>query len=182
MKSIVLALAFALTAPFLVHAQTASSGLVDDRPIDDRKSQLSLESYRTQISLSDDSMTPSPVDLFAQAVQSALGSQSKSVVLKSLGLRISIPPAVTSADVYRAMNLPDGPTNASGLVKAISSSLPKHPGTSALVVCEAEVVAGGNEYRALVRESYERDLTLEALSALVKQAATELVAEVKAAK
>jgi hypothetical protein len=182
MKSIVVALLFTLTAPCLVRAQTASGGLVDDRPVSERKSQFSLESYRTQISLSDDSMAPSPFDLFAQAVQSAMGSQGKPVVVKSLGLRISIPPTATSAEVYRAMNVPDGPPNASGLVKAISGSLPQHPGSSALVVCEAEVVAGGNEYRALVRESYERNLTPEVLSALLKQAATELVADLKAAK
>ena len=182
MKSTVLALLLALATHCIAQTQSASVGLVDERPLNERKSQFVLESYRTQISLSDDSMEPSPVRVIEQAVRSASGSPSEPIVLKSLGLRISIPPAATSAEVYRAMNVPDGPPNASELVQAISSSLPLHPGTSALVVCEVEVVVGSNEYRALVRESYERGLTTEVLVAQLKQATTELLADIKAGK
>ena len=182
MKAKVLALLLTIATQCLAQAQGTPVRLIDERPLDERKSQFLLESYRTQVSLADDSMEPSPVRIFEQALQATMDSPHEPMVLKSLGLRISIPPAATSAEVYRAMNVPDGPPNASNLVQAISSSLPLHPGTSALVVCEAEVVVGGNEYRALVRESYERGLTREALVAQLKQAATELLADAKAAK
>jgi hypothetical protein len=182
MKALALALLLTVATQCHAQAQGASVRLVDERPSDERKSQFLLESYRTQVSLADDSMEPSPVRVFEQALQATKDSPIKPMVLKSLGLRISIPPAATSAEVYRAMNVPDGPPNASDLVQAISTSLPLHPGTSALVVCEAEVLIGGSEYRALVRESYDRDLTREALLAQLKQAATELLADAKAAK
>ncbi len=182
MKSLVFALLLTMSAQCLAQAQRAPVGLVDERPIDERKSQFVLESYRTQITLADDSMEPSPIGVFEQAIRSAIGSQRTSMVIKSLSLRVSIPPAVTSAEVYQAMNLPDGPPNAPSLTKAISSSLSIHPGTAALVVCEAEVLVGDNEFRALVRESYDRNLTPQVLVALLQQAAAELVADVKTAK
>lgn len=182
MKAVALTLLLAIASQCFAQAQSTSARLIDERPSDERKSHFLLESYRTQVSLADDSMEPSPVRIFEQALQATTDSFQTPIVLKSLGLRISIPPAATSAEVYRAMNVPDGPPNASNLVQAISRSLPRHPGTSALVVCEAEVVVAGSEYRALVRESYERGLTREALVEQLKQAATELLGDVKAAK
>ncbi|WP_374674156.1 hypothetical protein [Ideonella sp.] len=182
MKAIVMAALLTVAVPVLAQAQGAPARLVDGRPGDERRSHWLLESYRTQVSLADDAMEPPPVRIFEHAIQAGGDGLHAPMVLKSLGLRISIPPAATSAQVYRALNVPDGPPNVSALVQAISASLPVHPGASALVVCEAEVVLDGKEYRALVRESYPRGLATEDLVAAVKQAAGELLAEARAAR
>lgn len=179
MRSVLIATLLALAGHCFAQTPVPPSGLTDERPVPERRSTVELESYRTQISLSDDSMAPSPVQVFSQAVLAAMDNQNSPPVLKSLGLRISIPPEATSREVYRALNLPGGPPNVPSLLQAISDALSLRQGTSALVVCEAEAVIGGQEYRALVRESYARGLTADLLMAQLQQAAAELIADVK---
>jgi hypothetical protein len=155
----------------------------DHRPAQERKSLIELEAYRTQIALADDVLSPSPPVTLAQALRRATPSVARGQIsLTAFRVQISLPASRTTPEIYRAMNLPNGPPNLVALLAAISNALATGQITGALVVCEVEASLAGVPHKSLVRESYARDLTLQALMGHVNQAAVELVSELQAAK
>jgi hypothetical protein len=168
-------------APTLNDVPLATVSVKDLRPLEERKSNVSVGAYSTEVVLADDVLRPPPLELFARELnRSLLDDPRNPVHLLSFRVHIKVPRSKDPFAIHDAVNLADAKPDLSKVLNAINVESSTTQSKTLLVASEVRVAFGGKELTGLARESYKGGLSADDVSIVATQALRDLLQEARA--